>query len=79
MRIVVAVVCALVASPATAKRLLTVDAVLSIQNVTDPRVSPDGEWVVYVVAELDVEKDEGRSNLHMAPMTPSPMLPWAIC
>ncbi len=70
MRILVAVVCTLVAWPAAAERPLTVDDVLSIQNVTDPRVSPDGEWVAYVVAELDVEKDEGRSNLHMAPMSP---------
>ena len=71
MRIVVAVVFTLVAWPATAERLLTVDDVLSIGNVTDPRVSPDGKWVVYVVAALDVEKDEGRSNLQMAPMMPT--------
>lgn len=69
MRIVAAVVCLLAGFQASAQHPLSVDDVLRIQNVTEPRVSPDGEWVAYVVGSLDVEKDEGRSNLHLAPMS----------
>ena len=32
---------------------MTVDDLLAIKAVSDPQVSPDGTWVVYVVGELD--------------------------
>jgi Tol biopolymer transport system component len=67
MRILVALACSLASWPAAAQRSLTVDDVLGIRNVTDPRTSPDGESVAYVVAEVEVDKDEGRSNLYSTP------------
>jgi len=53
---------------AAAERPFSVEDALALKNVTDPRVSPDGQWVAYVVATLDLEKDTGRSNLFMASM-----------
>jgi len=62
----------LIAAPAFAERPLSAVDALSIQNVTDPRVSPDGHSVAYVVASLDLDKDSGRSNIHLAPMDGGP-------
>ncbi len=47
------------------KRPLTVDDLPKIRTVSDPRVSPDGQWVAYAVGTQDVEKDKRDSDLWM--------------
>ncbi|MDR3636330.1 MAG: S9 family peptidase [Isosphaeraceae bacterium] len=49
-------------SPA-AGRAMTVDDLLAVKGVSDPQVSPDGKWVVYVVSELDRESGKSNSDL----------------
>ena len=39
---------------------------LRIQEVSDPVLSPDGEWVAYVVKTADVQKDRRQSDVWMA-------------
>src|SRR5262249_4738259 len=54
----------LLASTALAAgRPMTVDDLLSVKSVTDPQVSPDGKWVVYVVSEIDRDKNKSNSDL----------------
>jgi dipeptidyl aminopeptidase/acylaminoacyl peptidase len=36
-----------------------------IQDVSDPVISPDGEWVAYVVKSADVKEDRRQSDLWM--------------
>lgn len=43
--------------PFNAHDLVTMD------RVSDPQVSPDGEWVAFVVRETDLEADRGRTDL----------------
>ncbi len=52
-------------SPATARKTLTSDDFYRIQDVSDPRVSPDGRWVAYVVTTNDRRADEARSAIWM--------------
>lgn len=40
--------------------------VFDLEYASDPRISPDGEWVVYVRNFMDVMKDRKRSNLWIA-------------
>jgi Tol biopolymer transport system component len=47
------------------KRLFTLDDVSSIREVSEPQVSPDGNWVVYVVAAPDLKEDKNTSDLWM--------------
>ena len=42
----------------TARRALTVDDLDRIRAVTDPAISPDGEWVAYSVRSTDIAKDK---------------------
>lgn len=49
-----------------AKRKITVDDIYRIQNVRDPRVSPDGQWVAYVVSKADQKQDRSDSDVWMA-------------
>ena len=52
-------------SPAPAQRVLSVDDLFRIQRVSDPRVSPDGRWVAYVVSTPDLSTDKSTSRIWM--------------
>ncbi|MEO7960906.1 MAG: S9 family peptidase [Ginsengibacter sp.] len=36
-----------------------------LQNISDPQVSPDGNWVAYVLASVDTAKDKRNEDLWM--------------
>lgn len=46
-----------------AKRAITVADMSAIKSVWGPRISPDGDWVVYSVTAIDVDADRRRSDL----------------
>ena len=46
-------------------RALNLDDLAKIEEVSDPRVSPDGQWVVYSVARVDTAADKRESHLWM--------------
>jgi len=48
-------------------RLITIDDYFRLKRVSDPRISPDGEWVAYVVASSDLAKDHSSSRIWMSP------------
>jgi dipeptidyl aminopeptidase/acylaminoacyl peptidase len=52
--------------PADAHRRLTPDDFYRVQDLTDPEVSPDGQWVAYLVSTNEREGDEARSAVWMA-------------
>ncbi len=60
----VAVLLALVATAAGA-RPFTVDDALAVKLVSDPRISPDGKWIAYVVELNDLVRDEKTSRIYM--------------
>ena len=53
------------AADSSNKRLLTLDDINSLRNVSDPHISPDGKWVAYTVAHVDVKEDEEDSDIWM--------------
>ena len=50
-----------------AGRAMTVEDLLNVKSVSDPRVSPDGKHVVYVLSELDRSTDKSNSDLYLIP------------
>lgn len=52
-----------------ADRPMTIDDLLAIKSVSDPQISPDGQTVVYVVAELDRSTDKTNSSLWSIPIS----------
>ncbi len=50
------------------KRGMTPDDLFSLKTVTDPRISPDGTRVAYVLSWNDRETDEVRSSIYVAPL-----------
>jgi len=47
------------------RRPLKLDDLFRIKNVGDPQVSPDGQWVAYVVSSTDVKADKSDSDIWM--------------
>lgn len=53
------------AADAAKKRDITLDDLARLQRVGAPVVSPDGQWVIYSVSQIDVKEDKGQSHLWM--------------
>jgi dipeptidyl aminopeptidase/acylaminoacyl peptidase len=49
----------------TARRPLKIDDFTRFRNVSDPQVSPDGNWVAYVVSTTDAKEDRSNSHIWM--------------
>ena len=45
----------------------TTDDILALKAVSDPRVSPDGRWVTYVVQGLNDDKSDYQNDLYVVP------------
>lgn len=48
-------------------RNLTVGDYFRIHRVSDPQISPDGNWVAFVVSTMDLEEDKRGSRIWMVP------------
>ena len=46
-------------------RALTADDLLAMKTVSDPRISPDREWIAYTVERVDTEADESSTQIFM--------------
>lgn len=49
----------------TAKRPFKLDDLARLRDVRDPQLSPDGQWVAYVVATTDTKEDKGNTHIWM--------------
>ena len=49
----------------TARRKITLDDVQRLREVRDPQVSPEGQWVAYVVAAVDTKEDKTTTHVWM--------------
>jgi len=49
----------------TAKRPFKLDDLARLRDVRDPQLSPDGQWVAYVVANTDTKEDKGNTHIWM--------------
>lgn len=56
----------LLAIPALAAKVPTVDDLLNVKNAANAQISPNGQWVAYVVGETDWEQDAFVDQLWMA-------------
>lgn len=56
----------LLSAPGAAeKRLLTLDDLYAFRDVTDPQMSPDGNWVAYSVRRADKKRDKNDTDIYM--------------
>jgi dipeptidyl aminopeptidase/acylaminoacyl peptidase len=48
-----------------AARVISADDLLALKSVSDPQLSPDGQWVAYAVERVDIEADETSTQIFM--------------
>jgi dipeptidyl aminopeptidase/acylaminoacyl peptidase len=53
------------AADAPKKRAISLDDLARLQRVGSPAISPDGEWVVYSVSQIDTKEDKSQTHLWM--------------
>ncbi len=58
--------CASLVLAQTARRPFKIDDIARLRDVRDPQVSPDGQWVAYVVGTVDTKEDKANSHIWMA-------------
>ncbi|MHC4173106.1 MAG: S9 family peptidase [Planctomycetota bacterium] len=51
------------AAPLDQTHPFSVHDMLAMDRLSDPQVSPDGRWIVFVLRETDLEANKGRTNL----------------
>ena len=56
---------ALQATEEISHRVINTDDLLALKSVSGPQISPDGEWIAYVVDSVDVEADDSSSQIYM--------------
>jgi dipeptidyl aminopeptidase/acylaminoacyl peptidase len=56
-------------------RPLTIDDLMALKSVGSPQVSPDGEWVAYVVRSRDLDEDKSNSQIWMVPASGGEAVP----
>src|SRR5262249_44357526 len=69
-RLCIPLVCLLAAASAVAadgKRPMKIEDLFAFKRVSDPQISPDGKWIVYVVGEVDFEANKIPASLWLAP------------
>jgi len=57
--------CASLVLAQTARRPFKIDDIARLRDVRDPQVSPDGQWVAYVVGTVDTKEDKANSHIWM--------------
>ncbi len=62
---VIVLVLSMIAVAQTTRRPLRLDDLFRIKNVSDPQLSPDGEWIAYVVSSVDEKADKSSSDIWM--------------
>ena len=70
-----AAIVAVHAADAPKKRDINLDDLAKLQRVGAPVVSPDGEWVIYTVSQVDTKEDKTQTHLWMVKWDGSVHLP----
>ncbi len=52
---------------AQAKHPITFEDLMKIQRISDPQVSPDGQWVAFVLTNVDLEANKKPSHIWLIP------------
>jgi dipeptidyl aminopeptidase/acylaminoacyl peptidase len=66
--LLVAVILALsTIAPAQAKRPFTFEDMMQLKRVADPQVSPDGKWVIFSVADVDLAANTKTPHIWIVP------------
>lgn len=50
------------------ERRFTIDDLLKVRRVSDPQVSPKGDWVAFTITDVDKAANKGTTQIYLAPI-----------
>lgn len=59
----------------TSQRYLTLDDFFKLKRVSNPQISPEGDWLAFTVSETDLEKDKSETRIWMMPTASGEAIP----
>ncbi|MBN2495286.1 MAG: S9 family peptidase [Deltaproteobacteria bacterium] len=62
----------LLALPAPAAEKMSIDDAIDLGQVSDPRISPDGDWIAYVVQRAGSGSEPVEGDIHLVPADGGP-------
>lgn len=57
------------------QRYLTIEDLFKLKRVSNPQISPEGDWLAYTVSETDLEKDKSETRIWMMPTAGGEAIP----
>jgi dipeptidyl aminopeptidase/acylaminoacyl peptidase len=55
-------------STGSGQNLITPEILWSLKRVSDPRISPDGRWVLFTMNAVSIEENKGNTDLFLVPL-----------
>ena len=46
----------------------TIDDLLKVRRVSDPQVSPKGDWVAFTITDVDKVANKGTTQIYLVPL-----------
>src|SRR6185503_4651151 len=65
LAVTLAAITSALAADAPKKRDITLDDLAKFQRVSPPVISPDGDWILYTVSQVDTKEDKSQTHLCM--------------
>ncbi len=56
-------------------RNLTVDDYFRVQRISDPQISPDGEWIAYTIGTSYLEEEKSETRIWIVPIAGGDPIP----
>ncbi|MEJ2217102.1 MAG: S9 family peptidase [Gemmatimonadota bacterium] len=68
----------LAAQQSDSSRAVTIDDMFALARVSDPQISPDGQWVAYTVSRTSLKDEESKTRIWMVPASGGKALPMTL-
>ena len=56
------------------KQPFDVNVLLSLKRISDPQISPDGQWVAFTVRTIDMAANKRPQQIWIVPLAMAPLL-----
>src|SRR5258708_16975841 len=50
------------------ERRFTIDDLLKVRRISDPQVSPKGDWIAFTITDVDKAANKNTTQIYLAPM-----------
>jgi len=65
----------IVATSQESEKPITINDLMNIRSVNNPRISPDGQWIAFTITEIDLKKDKSETRIWMIPVRGGEAIP----